>query len=140
MSSDNDGNGDENGVPTNGSSDNGAISPDDPRVTPLGGNAGVHVREEEDDAEPSETRDEERVPIDFGGFIVSLGTSCMVNLGKQPNPETGKTERDLPAARQTIDIIEMLRDKTRGNLDNQEQQLLTTLLHDLRKAYNEVGE
>ena len=112
---------------------NGAVPPDDPRVTPLGGNAGVHIQTEE---EP--TSDDPA--IDFGGFIVSLGTSCMVNLGRHADPETGVVQRDLEAAAQVIDILEMLRKKTRGNLDYEEKQLLKTLLHDLRRAYDESSE
>ena len=113
--------------------ENGALPSDDPRVTPLGGNAGVHIQ-----AEEKPTGDE--LPIDFGGFIVSLGTSCMVNLGHHADPETGVVQKDLEAAAQVIDILEMLRTKTRGNLDFEEKQLLKTLLHDLRRAYDESSE
>lgn len=101
----------------------------DPRITPLGDNAGVHIRTEE---EPDE------VAIDFGGFVVSLGTSCLINLGQHKNPETGKREKDLDAARQLIHILEMLQKKTRGNLDEDEGQLLKSLLFDLRMAYVEA--
>ncbi|TXD33838.1 DUF1844 domain-containing protein [Lujinxingia vulgaris] len=100
-----------------------------PRVTPLGGNTGVHIASAQAD---------EALDIDFGGFIVSLGTSCMVNLGKYPNPETGKLELDLDAARQVIHILQMLAEKTRGNLEDDESQLLRTLIYDLKLAYVEV--
>lgn len=135
MSSDDDNS--SNGVQTNGATANGAFSADDPRVTPLGGNAGVHIQseDEEDALDP-----EQHTSIDFGGFIVSLGTSCMINLGKQTNPETGDYDKDLEAARQTIDILQMLRNKTRGNLREDEQQLLDNLLKDLQSAYDDVAE
>lgn len=139
MSSDRDDNSD-NGVQTNGAAANGAFSPDDPRVTPLGGNAGVHIQSDEQQRDDSQPTEQSSLSVDFGGFIVSLGTSCMVNLGKQINPETGEYSRDLAAARQTIDILEMLRRKTRGNLEENERQLLTTLLKDLRKAYRDVKD
>lgn len=127
------GNDDEQTAESTGKPKNGAITPDDPRVTPLGGNAGVHIKTEE---EPVDNEPE----IDFGGFIVGLGTSCMVNLGQQVNPETGTVNTDLEAARQVIDILEMLRRKTRGNLEYEEEQLLKTLLHDLRRAYDESSK
>lgn len=138
MSSSSDDDNSTNGVQTNGATTNGALSPDDPRVTPLGGNAGVHIQAE-DDEEQDNPVEEPDPSIDFGGFVVSLGTSCMVNLGKQVNPETGELDRDLEAARQTIDILEMLRDKTRGNLTDDERKLLDTLLDDLRSAYDDVA-
>lgn len=130
------GNGDDRDSETpphhNGSSATGpAIPADDPRVTPLGGNAGVHIRSEEEE--------EEELPLDFGGFIVSLGTSCMVNLGKHENPETGRLETDLEAAQQVIHILQMLQHKTRGNLSVEEEKLLATLLFDLREAYDEAA-
>lgn len=134
MSSDHDDNS-ENGVKSNGAAANTAFSPDDPRVTPLGGNAGVHIQSEQEEQQTSERYS---TTIDFGGFIVGLGSSCMVNLGHQPNPETGRREKDLAAARQTIDILEMLREKTRGNLEDDEKQLLMNLLKDLRSAYDDA--
>lgn len=113
---------------------NGAIPPDDPRVTPLGGNAGVHIK-----TDPEPEADEEPL-IDFGGFIIGLGTSCMINLGKQDHPETGTRELDLPSAEEVIAILEMLQEKTRGNLDREEEELLDALLRDLKNTYDEVVE
>lgn len=109
--------------------DHDDLNGDKPRVTPLGGNTGVHI---------TSARPDEALEIDFGGFIVSLGTSCMVNLGKYPNPETGKLELDLDAGRQVIHILQMLAQKTRGNLEDDEAQLLRTLIYDLKLAYVEV--
>lgn len=99
---------------------------------PLGDNAGVHI--------PSSAPDplkggDKGVEIDFAGFIISFGTSCMVNLGKFENPETGAIDKDLDAARQVIHILKMLRDKTRGNLEADEERLLSSLIHDLKLAY-----
>ena len=101
----------------------------DPRITPLGDNAGVHIRSDHDEVDP--------VAIDFGGFLVSLATSCLMNLGRYSDPETGEVQTDFDAARQMIQIIEMLQEKTAGNLDTEEEQLLRTLLYDLRIAYVE---
>ena len=74
-------------------------------------------------------------PIDFYTFVLSLGSSAFVHLGDAPHPETGKPEADLPLAKQTIDIIGMLQEKTRGNLTAEEEQLVGNLLSDLRLRY-----
>jgi len=74
-----------------------------------------------------------KATIDFYTFVLSLGSSAFVHLGDAPHPETGKpVEPDLLVAKQTIDIIAMLRDKTKGNLTDEEERLLETLLTDLR--------
>ena len=73
--------------------------------------------------------------IDFSSFVFSLSTSALLHLGEVPDPVTGKTEKDLPLAKQTIDILGMLQDKTRGNLTADEGKLLENLLADLRWRY-----
>lgn len=75
--------------------------------------------------------------IDFATFILSLTGSAMVNLGAVPDPSGEKQEANLALARQTVDILHMLRDKTHGNLDGREAELLERVLHDLRLAYLE---
>ncbi len=71
--------------------------------------------------------------IDFYTFVLSLGSSAFVHLGDAPHPETGKpVEPDLLVAKQTIDILAMLREKTKGNLTGEEERFLETLLTDLR--------
>jgi hypothetical protein len=73
-------------------------------------------------------------PLDFTTFILSLSTSVLVSLGEIPGPD-GEAGLDLPLARQTIDIIGMLRDKTRGNLSGEEERLLEQVLLDLRMKF-----
>ena len=73
--------------------------------------------------------------IDFGTFVMSLASSVLVHLGEIAHPDSSQSESNLPLAKQTIDILGMLQDKTRGNLSNEEQQLLTNLLYDLRMKY-----
>lgn len=68
-------------------------------------------------------------------FVMSLGSSAMVNLGKIPPPEGESVRVDLQAAKQIIDILGILEDKTRGNLDDSEAKLLSSLLYDLRVHY-----
>ena len=76
--------------------------------------------------------------IDFSTFLLSLSTTALMQLGAVPNPETGeKLEPDLAFARQTIDTLEMLRDKTAGNLDDEERKLFDSLLYELRMKYVE---
>jgi hypothetical protein len=61
-------------------------------------------------------------------------------MGVTPNPETGQTERNLPLARQNVDLLGLLREKTRGNLTPDEQQLFDSLLSDLRLRFVEASK
>ena len=71
--------------------------------------------------------------IDFSTFVLSLSTSGFFHLGLVPDPETGKPATpNVALARQTIDTLEILREKTRGNLDADESHLLESLLYELR--------
>lgn len=74
-------------------------------------------------------------PIDFTTFCLSLASSAMIHLGQSPSPETGKTDKSLPLAKQTIDILALLEEKTRGNLTAEESKLLSTVLYDLRMRF-----
>jgi hypothetical protein len=83
-----------------------------------------------------ETAAHEPLPeIDFSTFVMSLSTSAFLHLGEMPHPDTGKPERNLPLAKQTIDILGTLQDKTRGNLLHDEEKLLEHLLYELRLKY-----
>lgn len=75
------------------------------------------------------------IDLDFSTFVVSIGTSALVGLGLADNPETGGRVVDLELAKQNIDILAMLCQKTQGNLDASEEKLLRTMLYDLRMAY-----
>jgi hypothetical protein len=78
--------------------------------------------------------------VTFPSFIFSLSSTAFVSLGAIPDPETGKTEKNLPLAKQTIDLLGLLREKTRNNLTPEEDNLFDHLLYDLRMAYvREVG-
>ena len=74
-------------------------------------------------------------PVDFTTFVLSLGSSALMHLGEVERPQTGKTERDLPMAKHTVDLLSMLQAKTKGNLTAQEDKLLESLLFDLRLRY-----
>lgn len=111
----------------NGSAESEAAGVDEEQTGQvLGDNAGVHVGSVPDPDEP---------PIDFGNFVMSLAHSVLVALGEVEDPESGTKVRDLPTAHHTIQILEMLQEKTRNNLGPEEEQLLTSLLYELRMSY-----
>ena len=64
--------------------------------------------------------------------VFSLSSSAFINLGAIPDPDTGKVEKNLPLAKQTIDLLGLLREKTRNNLTPEEEKLFDHLLYDLR--------
>jgi hypothetical protein len=75
--------------------------------------------------------------VDFTTFVLSLGSSALVHLGDMSHPEAGETGENLLLARQTIDILAMLEEKTRGNLTAEETRFLRDLLADLRLRFVE---
>lgn len=77
--------------------------------------------------------------INFASFIFSLGRSAFIHLGEEPDPVTGGKKVSLPMAKETIDIISLLEEKTRGNLTQEEDQLLKNILYTLRMRYVELA-
>ncbi len=77
--------------------------------------------------------------ITFATFLMSLSTEALVHLGEMPDPASGERRRDLAMAQHLIDILGLLRNKTRGNLDQDEQGLLDAILFDLRMKYVEIA-
>jgi len=73
--------------------------------------------------------------INFTSFIFSLSTTAMYHFGDFPDPVAKETRRNLPAAKQTIDILTLLKTKTEGNLDEDEKQLLDGILYELRMRF-----
>lgn len=73
--------------------------------------------------------------VTFSAFIMSLASAALVGLGEVPDPGTGKIECDLPLARHNIDVLEMLRQKTQGGLNQDESQLLESVICELRLKY-----
>ena len=77
-----------------------------------------------------------RLPkIDFATFIFSLNSAVLVHLGIVEDPAAGTVTKNLPLAKQTIDLLGMLEEKTRGNLDPDEKNMLKNILYDLRIRY-----
>ncbi|MBN1810022.1 MAG: DUF1844 domain-containing protein [Planctomycetes bacterium] len=84
---------------------------------------------------PSESGD--LPPTSFLFFIQNLAAQALIHFGEFENPVTGKVEKNLDAARHTIDTLAMLKDKTSGNLDEQESSFIDALLANLRFKYVE---
>ena len=85
---------------------------------------------------PTEPKQETDYPqVTFTNFVLSLSTSALFHFGDFPDPEGGKTEKNLPAAKQTIDILDMLKEKTKGNLDENENNLIQGALYELKMRY-----
>jgi len=78
--------------------------------------------------------------IDFSTFVLSLSHSALVHLGDAPPPDGQAPERNLPLARQTIDLLGILQEKTRNNLTGEEERLLDQALYDLRMRFVEVSK
>ena len=74
-------------------------------------------------------------PVDFSTHVLSLASSALVALGKMPAPDGDTLPLDLETARHLIDVLGMLEQKTKGNLDEAEQKLLASLIYDLRVAF-----
>jgi len=73
--------------------------------------------------------------VNFSYFLVSLSSSALFHLGEIADPQTGQKSKDLPLAKHSIDIIAMLKEKTKGNLAEEEQKALESILTDLRWRY-----
>jgi hypothetical protein len=78
--------------------------------------------------------------VDFVTFVVSMSHSALLHLGDAPDPATGTCEKNLPLARQTIDLLAVLQDKTRGNLSGDEERVLSQAIYDLRMRFVEVAK
>ncbi len=77
--------------------------------------------------------------INFAAFVFSLGRSAFIHLGEEPDPVSGEKKVSLQLAKETIDIISMLEEKTKGNLTQEEGQLVKNLLYALRMRYVELA-
>ena len=112
----------------------------DKRSSQLSEDEAVSVDEQEakkpeEKAEATAKEQGEAFQIAFSTFILSLTSSAFIGLGDMPDPATGKKEVNLPAVQQTIDMLTMLRDKTKGNLTEEENKLLEQLIYELQVKY-----
>lgn len=90
--------------------------------------------------EPAAEREPEDFQMTFETLVMSLSSTAMVQLGLIPDPSTNQPAQNLPAAKHTIDILEILQQKTKGNLTASEQKLLDNILYELRMTYLELNQ
>jgi hypothetical protein len=120
--------------------DSGEARPETPReqapAKPQESKPEAQAAEPRQDEKAQGTSTEQSFPeLNFSTFVFSLGTSAMYHFGDFPDPVTKKAERNLEAAKQTIDILAILKDKTKANLSEDEERLLESLLYELRMRY-----
>ncbi len=93
-------------------------------------------KEQREKPETKERTEEYTLPeMNFPSFVLSLHTSALFQFGDIADPVSKKKERNLPAVKQTIDILDMMKKKTSGNLDDDEEKLLDGILYELRMRY-----
>lgn len=90
--------------------------------------------------EKQENRADPFPKVDFSSFILSIYSSGLVQLGKVQDPSSGKISRNMDMAKHTIDMMAMLEEKTRGNLNKDEESLVKALLSEIRLAYVEASD
>ena len=103
-----------------------------------GGATQAKPEAKKEEAPPGETEPEQKAAlpeISFVNLILSLSTSALIQLGEIQDPTTQQAEKNLPLAQQSIDLISLLQEKTKGNLTPEEGQLMEHILYDLRMRY-----
>ena len=92
---------------------------------------------EKESAAPEEAPSaaEQNFELNFSTFVLSLTSSAFYHLGDIPDPTTGQKQENLPAVKQTIDILIMLQEKTKNNLDAEEAKLMEQLIYELQIKY-----
>jgi hypothetical protein len=73
--------------------------------------------------------------MDFSTFVLSLNASALIHLGEIPDPISKERAVNISASKHTIEILEIIKDKTKGNLDGEEEKLLDDVLFNLRMKY-----
>jgi Domain of unknown function (DUF1844) len=99
-------------------------------------------REEPVQAQEEKTDDQAYPPlpeVNFSTFIISLSTEVLFHLGEIAHPGTGERQKNLPLAKHAIDTLVMMQEKTKGNLTEEEQKLLESMLYDLRMCFIRVS-
>jgi len=108
---------------------------------PMPREAAAEEKPREERAEAREEKKDEQkreVPlpeVTFSNFVFSLSTQALIQLGEIHDPESRKTMKNLSLAKQTIDLIGILKEKTKGNLTKEEEALVDNALYDLRMRY-----
>jgi len=94
--------------------------------------------ETEKKTEPQNQCAEPFPEMTFASFLISLNTSALMHLGLLPDLSSGQVQKNFELAKQTIDLLGLLKEKTKGNLSQEEQDLLDNLLLDLRLKFVEL--
>lgn len=90
---------------------------------------------------PKEETERPPLPeVNFSTLVFSLSSSALFHIGEIADPQTGEKKKDLPLAKHTIDTIAMLKEKTRGNLTEEEQKFIDSVLSDLQWRYVKAAE
>jgi hypothetical protein len=92
------------------------------------------------DADKNEKAAPNPTQIDFSTFTFSLATGALIHLGLAPDPVTNKTQKNIELAKQNIDILGLLKEKTKGNLSKDEDTLLEGLLTEIRLRFVEASK
>jgi hypothetical protein len=87
------------------------------------------------EAAPSDSHQGSGIPVTFSSFVISLGSSSMMLMGEQLDPQQPPMPPNLPQAKDIIDLLSVLEDKTNGNLTTEEQAVLRDMLYALRMKY-----
>jgi hypothetical protein len=87
------------------------------------------------DEDKRKSKESGSLKLDFSNFVLSLNASALIHLGDIPDPQSRERSVDFPAAKHTIEILEIIKSKTVGNLDGEEQKLLDDVLYNLRMKY-----
>lgn len=93
------------------------------------------AEEKQKGPEPTKQGESDYPPVNFTNFILSLSTSAFFHFGDLAESEDAAPQKNLPAAKQTIDILNMLNEKTKGNLDKNESGLLQGIIYELKMRY-----
>jgi len=96
--------------------------------------------EQKKEAEQKETKAPPLPEVNFTSLIFSLSSSALFHFGEIEDPQTGQKKKDLPIAKHAIDTIAMLMEKTKGNLTEEEQKFVNSVLTDLRWRYVKATE
>lgn len=87
------------------------------------------------DEDKRKSRESGSLKLDFSNFVLSLNASALIHLGDIPDPQSRERLVNFAAAKHTIEILEIIKTKTVGNLDGEEQKLLDDVLYNLRMKY-----
>ena len=93
------------------------------------------TEEKKEKSEQNTDNEHNYPPVNFTNFVLSLSTSALFHFGDFAESEGAAPQKNLPAAKQTIDILDMLNEKTKGNLDKNENSLIQGVLYELKMRY-----